>query len=111
MFGWACEKCPLYRVAGCQLFRCCLGLKWIVQSVYLILYFMSVIGVWRPSALFAMYRIAGNFRGRKLSRIVGKYDFHKKTFADCLLVQPTDTTPPKFSKARVSALLALLCLL
>ena len=30
----------------------------------------------------SMYHIAGNFRGRKLSRIAEKYDFTDKTFVD-----------------------------
>ena len=37
--------------------------------------------------------------------------FTNKNFADYLLVQPTDTTPPKFSKARVPGLLLYVCLL
>ena len=38
-------------------------------------------------------RIAGNFCGRKLSRIGGKKTFEEKTFADCSLVPPKVPRP------------------
>ena len=42
----------------------------------------------------AIYRIAGNFRGRKLSRIGEKYDFHGENFRGLLaFAAPKDATP------------------
>ena len=42
----------------------------------------------------ARYRIAGNFRGRKLSQICKKYNCVEKTFADLLaFAVPKDATP------------------
>ena len=43
-----------------------------------------------------IYHIAGNFRGRKLSRIGENTIFAEKTFADCSLLQRQRTPPPKF---------------
>ena len=42
--------------------------------------------------------IAESFRGKKLLRnqLVGNTIFAEKTFADCLLMLQTDTTPPNF---------------
>ena len=48
--------------------------------------------------LVAKYHIAGNFRGRNLLQIGGKYNFAEKTFADCSLVQPKDATLPNFTE-------------
>ena len=42
------------------------------------------------------YRIAGNFRGRKLLQIGEK--FSQKTSADCSLVPPKDAMPPNLAK-------------
>ena len=49
-----------------------------------------------PDVLFIAYRIARNFRGRKLMRIGWKKIFMEKTFTDCLLVPPKDATSPNF---------------
>ena len=47
-------------------------------------------------------RIAGNFRGRKLSRIGENTIFAEKTFADCsLFAAPKDATP-QISQRKVS---------
>ena len=44
-----------------------------------------------------MYRIAGNFRKRKLSRIAEKCDFREENFGDCsLLLCQKDATLPNF---------------
>ena len=50
--------------------------------------------------LVAKYHIAGNFRGRNLLQIGGKYNFAEKTFADCSLVQPKDATLPNFTEMK-----------
>ena len=44
------------------------------------------------------YHIAGNFRGRQLSRINRKKIFAGKTFADFSLLTPKDAAPPNFVK-------------
>ena len=43
-----------------------------------------------------VYCTAGNFHGRKPSRIGGKKIIAAITFADCSLVPPKDITPPHF---------------
>ena len=44
-------------------------------------------------------RIAGNFGGRKLSRIGEKYDFRGKNFCRLLtFAAPKDTMPPNFAE-------------
>ena len=49
--------------------------------------------------VFIKYRIAGNFRGRELSRFSGKKIFAEKNFAHCSLVSlPNDATPPTFAE-------------
>ena len=50
--------------------------------------------------LVAKYHIAGNFRGRNLLQIGGKYNFAEKTFAGCSLVQPKDATLPNFTEMK-----------
>ena len=46
-----------------------------------------------------MYRIAGNFRGRKCLRIGEKYDLHGEHFRKLLAcATPMDTTPPTFTE-------------
>ena len=43
------------------------------------------------------YRIAGNFQGRKLSRIGEKYNFHRENFRGLLaFAVPKDAMPPNF---------------
>ena len=49
-----------------------------------------------------MYHVAGIFRGRKLSRIGGKWDFVEKTFVDCSLVLPTVHRAFKQSRRKLS---------
>ena len=50
----------------------------------------------------AIYRIAGNFRGRKLSRIGEKYDFHGENFRGLLtFAAPKDATP-QISRRKLS---------
>ena len=50
-----------------------------------------------PSSLYHLsYRIAGNFRGRKLSRIGENMIFAEKTFVDCSLLPCWRTPHPKF---------------
>lgn len=49
-----------------------------------------------PVLLQYVLPYSANFRGRKLSRIGGKYDFQEKTFADCLLVLSKNATSPNF---------------
>ena len=45
------------------------------------------------------YRIAGNFRGRKLSRIGEKYNFRGENFRGLLaFTMPKDTTLPNFTE-------------
>ena len=45
------------------------------------------------------YRIAGNFRGRKLLWIGKKYEFHGKNFHRLLaFAVPKDTSPPNFTE-------------
>ena len=45
------------------------------------------------------YRIAGNFRGRKLSRIGEKYDFRRENFRGLLAcAAPKDATPLNFAE-------------
>ena len=46
----------------------------------------------------ALYRIVGNFRGRKLSRIGENTIFAEKTFADCSLLQCQRTPHPNFAE-------------
>ena len=48
------------------------------------------------------YRIAGIFRGRKLSRIGGKRDFTEKTFVDCSLIGTKQQNSQNFSLLKVS---------
>ena len=48
------------------------------------------------------YRIAGNFRGRQLSRINGKKIFAGKTFAHFSLLTPKDAVPPNFTKKQIA---------
>ena len=43
------------------------------------------------------YRIAGNFRGKKLLQI-GEKIFTKRTFVDCSLVPPKDAMPQNLAK-------------
>ena len=46
-----------------------------------------------------VYRIAENFRGRKLSRISEKYDFRGENFCGLLVsAAPKDATPPNFAE-------------
>ena len=46
-----------------------------------------------------MYRIAGSFRGRKLSQIDEKYDFYRENFCGLLTCAvPKDATPPNFAE-------------
>ena len=46
-----------------------------------------------------MYRIVGNFRGRKLSRIGEKYNFCRENFHGLLaFATPKDATPPNFAE-------------
>ena len=45
------------------------------------------------------YRLAENFRGRKVSRIGEKYNFHGENFCGLLtFAVPKDTTPPNFAE-------------
>jgi len=45
------------------------------------------------------YRIAGNFRGRKLSRIGEKYDFHGENFSQIArFATRKDAIPPNFAE-------------
>ena len=45
------------------------------------------------------YRLAGNFRGRKLSQIGEKYDFYRENFCGLLTCAvPKDATPPNFTE-------------
>ena len=46
----------------------------------------------------ALYRIVGNFRGRKLSRIGENTIFAEKTFADCSLLQRQKMPRPNFAE-------------
>ena len=49
-----------------------------------------------------MYRTAGIFQGRNLSRIGGKWDFVEKTIVVCSLVQPTVWRPFKTSRRKLT---------
>ena len=50
-------------------------------------------------SVIAKYRIAGNFRGRKLSRIGGKYDFRRENFCRLLTcAAPKDAMSPNFTE-------------
>ena len=50
-------------------------------------------------ASIAIYRIAGNFRGRKLSQIGEKYNFRGENFRGYLtFAAPKDATLPKFAE-------------
>ena len=47
--------------------------------------------------IFALYRIAENFQGRKLSQIGEKCDFRRENFRGLLaFAAPKDATPPNF---------------
>ena len=49
-------------------------------------------------ASIAIYRIAGNFRGRKLSQIGEKYNFRGENFRGLLtFATPKDATPHNFA--------------
>ena len=50
------------------------------------------------------YRIAGNFRGRKLLQTGEKYDFHRENFRRLLAcAMPKDATPPNFVEKNFTA--------
>ena len=90
--GSTCTCRPLY--PNCSLFRTemlrGIGLYWASRSAG---GYLSVAD--SPSlctVLQLLYRIAGNFRGRKLSRIGEKYDFRGLL----AFAMPKDTTPPNF---------------
>ena len=51
-----------------------------------------------PLLMSMWYRIAGNFRGRKLSRISENTIFAEKTLTDCSLLQRQRMPHPKFAK-------------
>ena len=46
------------------------------------------------------YRIAGNFQGRKLSRIGEKHDFRGENFP--AFTAPKDTTLPNFTEKKIA---------
>ena len=48
------------------------------------------------------YRIAGNFRGRKLSRIGGEQEIHEETFVECLAPPIRCECGYRFSRRKLS---------
>ena len=56
-----------------------------------------IITYFQSCTIHSKYHIAGNFRGRKLSLIVEKYDFNGENFRGLLaFAAPKDATPPNF---------------
>ena len=61
--------------------------------------YMYITGV--SSSISHKYHIAGNFRGRKLSRIGKKYDFRRQNFRRLLTLLPQRTPHPQILQRKL----------